>query len=1242
MSPSKTVAALTLGALLLLPGLAVAQTPPYTDLVVAKVEYGGERRVVGVAAPINITIANEGTADFSSPTGWQIFVSLGGRSDGSCITRNEAVPVGATSACYIRFTAATPNANIPAGQTRTYSITWTATSEQFTPTVEGKRMYVEIGPIGDPGRWQSDNLCEGPDQRCHGNLWSLDIRVGRAGVRAEPMRDKPDVFDATKNTPWPADQIKTSCPTEESGEAVTRGCIAKPGKRIVATYLVTNSGTVRDSYVPSLIDPNGDLRVAYYTVDAVPVLIDPGADELVKVIIGVPENATAQSDYNTQSPRLKMRWTSTVNGAVHTNLQNGPGCTGDVADYCTDPTLPSWIVDYRYGFNITSNETFKQIEPGVPAQFNLTVLNTGNWPDRFNVTLDNATGNIAGWSTSVSWTATIQPNETGNASIRLNPPNGALNGSYHFRLVVASLNDQSRENSAPCRAFTPQIPGAVEDRGRATCGLDFTAHLGQAWAIRGMPAVASQNVPGEPVEYKLGVKNDGNGWDNITLELQASIGGWEARLSNTTLRMPPGTTHPFTLTVVPPPGTAPGTVAAFFVNATSSGPHDRPLNERSQFSLENRHTVLQGPNIALVAPVNSTFVDAGAASSYDLLITNTGNVADKFNVTLERQHTFWGATVEPSEVTLQPNQQTSVRVTVVAPGPTTAQVGDRTNVIATVKSTADPSRAKQTTFEARVSGPDLFVDNVVVDPATPYSGDPVRVDVVAGNTGNKIANANVTLRVYFVQGGVERIIGERKFLPSELPAQRRLTESFAWNTKDIEGAGMLLARIDVDDIVREIDDTAASNERTRAVTLRTLKLEVKPAAGLTARPGEEVSYGEEPNAFLVTYSGNQANEPVTIRFESEHGWLASQSELSIALPRNTPVPILAKLAIPALPGAGKDTLTMRVTPSLRPEAAVTVSTVTTVLDEQNPRILSIVPVPAVSVIGESVNLDVRVEDATGVTAVTLYVTLPTNETQGVVATRVAGDLWRATQPFTVAGPYRVSAEATDAADPPNRNRSRALTSAFTVNPGSAPVVALAEGQGTTVRTGSFIRLDIRDPLGIGKATYTLLGVTYDLRGPVYQIDTSAFPSGEVDLTVTAENIYGVKTAKRFGITVDNTPPGITRVTMSPPQPLANEDVTITVQTESQVQSVDVLVKRDGQVVETLNATRKGTGRFEVKYNAPEGDYRLDVTARDVAGNANLAESAVVFTAKKDSVPGPAAALATLAALGAALALRRRR
>lgn len=1228
MLPNKTVAALFVGLLLLqtLPGPANAQTGLQPDLVVLSVDVGSNR-VRGIDAPVTIIVKNQGNGTFTAATGWQVFVGLDGYNEANCIEPG-AGQVQTASDCYQRVPPGDPRTSIAAGNTVTFTFMWNATKG----TVPNVPMYVhtEIGALGATPGDNSGNSCSGPDApRCENNRQTWPIFVKAPGVRAVPLdRVEPPTANSNVNTAWNFQDVPDEpCPVAPATLKIA--CRAPPGKLLVASYNLKNLGNAQDSFTGSVLDGEQLFARGYQFFFAPEVVtLGPNQEKEVRLQILVPETEVANSKVNINNTRSFARWTSSLNGAIHTDLESNPGCDENngklIQDgFCQDPSLPSLIVGFKRDVNATSNETFRTVYTGEQATFNITLNNTGNAPDTYVIKLDRERMFINdSWLPSISNPGLVQPKTERNASISILPPANATNRSYTFDVLIQSAGDTN---------------------GTTLRRLKFHAALDQRFGLAGAADVPARIVPGEEVKYNLAITNTGNGIDNVTLDLQGTVFDWNARLSTSTLQIPPFETRTFTLTARPPPNTAENLEASFFVNATSEGPRDMGFDQRVKAPpIQSRATVLRGPNMLLAVPVNTTFIDPGKSFEYDVLVTNTGNVADNVSISAVPQHPDWVVTYTPNSTVLEPTGQAVFRVKVRAPGE--AAVGETSKTFVSFQSTVNPALTRQTTLEGRVSGPDLFASGILADSGSPapYEGDLLTVSATVGNGGNKMPDRNVTLRVYFVQGGIERAIGERVFTPQELPAGRQFAVTFEWNTTGVEGAGMLLSRIDVGDRVSEIDETVGSNEATRAITLRTFDIRVVPAQGLSGRPGEKISYTEQPNVFLVEYRGNQPTEPVTIKIESEHGWGSSEAQL--ALPRGSVIPILVTLDIPARPGAAQDTLRITVTPGLRPNAVVTASTTTTVIDDERPRIVAITVTPPSPKLGEDATIEAIVTDATGLSAVRAFVLTPANETMPVVLSPAGNDRFTRTQPWTVAGRYRVSIEATDGAQPANTNSTRELVGNFVVQPGSAPVVKLAEGQGTTIRTGSFVKLNITDPLGVAKASYTIKGITYDLARPAFQIDTSSFTAGTVDLAVTAENIYGAATTARFTLTVDNTPPGIRGVTITPAEPKASEDVTVRIETDAKVEAVEVLIKKDGAVVETRTAVRKAQGNFELLFNPGEGAYTIDVTAKDAAGNTKLAQGAVVFTSKPGSpfdVPAPGFALVALALAVAVLLARRR-
>ena len=1271
MLPNKTlitalVALLTAGAFL---DAAQAQgvSPPTANLVIKDIEYGGVNRVAGVPGAVNVTIANIGTADFSGSQGWAIFVGLNGGDHDSCIIpQPEFEPDHPTTRdCYIRFPdvdQGNPVTEIPAdGRAYTFSlpVPWTADVDDAELN---NFIYAEILPLGfPPSNALEGGGCTGPEpgvgggqaQPCTDN-WFIErnVEVRRIGIRAEPLRDPPGAGES-RNDPWRAADIRPSNVCDPAPANLTRGCYARPGRTYLALYRLFNVGNVTETFTPTG-QFSDDFLARKYDIVYAPrnITIEGGRDAIVEVRITIPENDTALVNRtNVELATETIRWSSIRAPQIHTNADElNPGCDDEAFEvYCVDPTLPSMITGYRYAFNVSANFTYDELPQGGVSEFLLNITNNANTRDDYNITVNWERPRAEGLQTiGPGWDITLiepgrpeglafdarlqAPGARDTYRLQVEAPGQIPNSTYWFDVDVRSEGDENGTLDAPCKAN--------EVRNTTMCTIRFAMHVAQTFKLEGREPAAARVRSAQPHTYRVGFHNAGNGYENLTLNVGQSVGGWTVVPSNRTLEFTPFNTTYVDLTVTSPPNTPPNTEASFYLNLTSSGPREASTEQRT-VSVQSRMTIESGPNLRLDAPVNSTFVDAGTTVDYTITVTNVGNVVDSFEVPTPSRPADWGVTVTPAAAfELHPTQTQTVTVSLTAPQG--AEVGERATALVNVKSRVDQFLSKEISLEGRVSGPDYFVDNVLVNSSSPYSGDQLEVTVALGNAGNRPADTNATLRVSFVQNGVERLIGEKVYPAFSIAGQRRLTETFAWDTTGVEGGGVILARMDAGDTVKEIDDSAASNERTRAITLRTFEIKLTPAQGLTARPGERVSYDEAPHVVLLEYKGNQATEPVTVRFTSERGWLTSQSELTLALPRNTPLPVTATLEIPALPGVASDRLTIEVIPALRPEEKLTATVTTTLLDEEKPIVKSVSAEPAVATLGTPVLIVANVEDATGVSAVTAYITSPTNETSSLTLFKVNGERWAANKTFTVAGRYRISVEAMDSATPANRNTTRETTGTFTLSPGSAPSVRLAQGQTSIIRTGSPIKLDIRDPLGIGKATYAIKGVSYDLVGPAYQIDTSTFQAGSVEINVTAENIYGVATSAKFTFNVDNAEPQIREVTLTPERPRANEDVRIAIQTDVEVESVDVLVKRGGQVVQSLNATKTGAGRFTATFNPGEGDYTLDVTARDGAGNTKLAPEAVVFSARPASFV-PAAPLALLVlAMGALALLARRR
>lgn len=1249
MLPNRTVA-ISLASLMALSLVPVtdAQASASTDLVTSSVSL--DHPVVNETTDVTITVHNQGTRAFAGS--FTVFVGWKNATHSAdCLTASDTTSTTGqlSPPCYVQFI----NANIPAGGDASGSFTWTippivafdnhgtvviATNIQNGPCTDLDQGCRSTNPTGLTGTQGT-----GPDDQTGNNIKPFPQFVKTPKVRAYPLRAAPkapaDNVPSYVNDPWPETQVTDAC--HDAPDVTGFGCTVEPGHAFTSVYHVMNLGNAPDTFSPDVSVASAvadDFKDFTLSVSPPTKYLDVGQGADIRITILVPQSAPAGRGFNVGTvTNLSVAWVSAAdtrirsdNDPAATNSQDCPQQLVD-AQECGRSTILPFLVTQKHGLNLSTDikDNFTTVSEGNATSLDLIVNNTGNAPDSYVVTLDRVNSTI-----DDTWLKpdSIPPASDGVApglskvlAPYLVPPN-ATRGYYTVSFAVQSASTD------------------VD-----VVHVKFTLYLQQTYALSSeLDNQLQLVVPGDTASFGMSVSNPGNGPENLTLVVNNQPGGWSWTLSNTSLTLGPQGSSVFYLNASVPPNTPADSQAAFFVNVSSSDPSDHPDRRPPVQTLVPKVTVLHGPNADLSVDAPSQFVDPGNATTYRLHVRNVGNEASNFTIDKDVSDSTWGVTMDPGYLVLNPVNSGATGasegdVTVTVRAPQGASVGEIERVTLTVAPVTDPGRAKETVLQARISGPDLYAASIGLNTTTPYGGDPVVVSVRVGNQGNHAPAAPVVVSVLATKDGQQIPVGNVTLSAFDLRPNAARDVQIAWDTTGLEGDALLQATIDPANAIPEIDET--NNAATRALTLRAANaIRLLPADGLSGHPGEDISYSQPPNVFQLQYTGNQPSEPVRVELSSAHGWIpADKATLNLDLPHLALIPLRVDLTIPPLPGASSDLLTVRVIPVYRPGAVVSATTTTSVVDDQKPLIGKVTVDPATATLGQNVTVYATVTDATGLSSVRANVVTPESDVASLLMLPQADGRYAVTQPWTVAGAYAVTIAAIDNAQPPNVNDTHQPLAQFTITAGSVPTIALAPGQSTTVRTGSPVRLAISDPLGIAKANYTVKGVTYDM-GRNYTIDTSGLTSGSYQIAVAAENLYHVPASAAFNITVDNTPPGIRAVTLTPATPKAGQDALVRVETDAKVTGVQVLVKKDGAIAQTLDATRKSPGVFEVTLNPQEGQYTLDVTATDAAGNQKLSEGAVVFSAKADSpfhVPGPETGLLVVAVGLLGLALRRR-
>lgn len=205
--------------------------------------------------------------------------------------------------------------------------------------------------------------------------------------------------------------------------------------------------------------------------------------------------------------------------------------------------------------------------------------------------------------------------------------------------------------------------------------MDTTTITSTAGVQIAPPRVGTAN-PGQTIVYQHVLTNTGNGPDIFTLSLLNSTpASWGVTIVPTTTGyVLPGETIPFNVSITIPPSTLSGTVHTVTIEARA----DAPVATDTLVDT----TTSVGEGGVTIGPDNTATTGPGAVIQYQHFVTNTGSIADTFNLTVTSSRN-WTVSVLPTSVNLNPGQSQSVVVTVNVPGTAVPGQSDVTTVKAT-------------------------------------------------------------------------------------------------------------------------------------------------------------------------------------------------------------------------------------------------------------------------------------------------------------------------------------------------------------------------------------------------------------------------------------------------------------------------------------------------------------------------------------------------------------------------------
>jgi hypothetical protein len=293
-----------------------------------------------------------------------------------------------------------------------------------------------------------------------------------------------------------------------------------PGETVTHTFIITNMGTVSDTYLLSLTPGNWPATL----LDAQVGPLDPLESGQARVTVEIP--ALLPGEALLATDLLTLTVTSAAEPQVGAQAQ---GTTHAVADL---------------SLALAVDDPHREVLPGQAVTYTLAVTNSGSYTDAYALSLS---GND--WPTSVTpgQTPPLAPGQAAVALVRVEVPATPAIPTDTVTVRAASGWDAS-------------LYAEQELRTRAVTGLDVTL---------GVTLDSQAGLGGQVVTYSLILQNSGDYTDTYTLSLDGV--GWPSQLvpfDNGALR--PGVSVKAGFVRVEIPDGLPGERDVITVTATSS------------------------------------------------------------------------------------------------------------------------------------------------------------------------------------------------------------------------------------------------------------------------------------------------------------------------------------------------------------------------------------------------------------------------------------------------------------------------------------------------------------------------------------------------------------------------------------------------------------------------------------------------------------------------------------------------
>lgn len=747
--------------------------------------------------------------------------------------------------------------------------------------------------------------------------------------------------------------------------------------------------------------------------------------------------------------------------------------------------------------------------------------------------------------------------------------------------------------------------------------------------------------PGEAAFYRVGLTNQGNARENVSLGASSA---WTATLAGNGVATPAaalqvaverGATASLLVLVRAPPGASGSATATLTANSTAAS----SLGGASLALPSTQASAGAAPSFGLASAGNvEGFAEPGGTADLGAVVRNTGGSEDALHWTLTSLVpagwnasllTEWAGLDAPAEAL----SSTVLRAQADAGLPQGAQAnitlqaagfnGGGTATVNVTLHTPAPDLVLLGILADRQGFP------VSLDEAPAYQGDTARFRADVRNNGSLPLPKPTRFVIEGQQGGQTFLVADQVL--ATLVAGEGRTLFADWPTGNLTGNVTLTARLDPDGAIGEVRE--GNNDLQRSVVVRIPGLNVTAPATRGVLPGEHVRLaGGE--GITVRNTGNAA-ERVAVRVRSGLGWTDTNHTLDLA--PGAAALLETVFDVPALPGTLADALSVEARLANRSATVATAAVNLSVLDSEPPALESL-SAPANVALGHAARFQAVLRDAVGVRSAEVLWRASEGDARAQAMESHDGRNWTASVVMTRPGPVSYWLRAVDRT-PSNRTLDTSSTpGALVVNVGGVPLVELLEpANHSTVRAGTPIRLRLSDTNGIASVSVREGDRVFELASP-YVLNTTGWAEGEHVLEVTARNGFGNEASAHFVFRVDNTPPLVRDARVAPERAGVGQNLHVEARASSDAVRGAVVVKRGSEVLREVPAS-VGLGLVNADLNLTEpGRYVLGVRVEDEAGNAASTNLDVEVAGGSVPAPWPLA----LAALALAAAARRRR